>query len=403
MALPWLAAKRGLHDLADQPRTCRGPCSASSSWSRCSASSGLGVGALLRNQIVAVSVGVIFLLVLNNVWLPSPAVKYVYPYTPGGAVNSIFTITGGRVVNHVTLLSAAGRGRRAARLGVRPGHRGGRPDDESRHHLTGPGPIADSPPAGVCCPTFPGAPSMTSAVGGRVAWTVGARRDNDSRNGLSQWRRLTSRLNPDSIPAATSGPTSGSSRTCTSATWPIRPASTRPGTTSSPTTGPAHRPRRRADPRPRRLTAPTSPPVEQRPQPAPPATIRRPRRLPPPAARPARRRRPRPRRSRPSTPHRRPAGHAGGRTKPRQAGGRRRADADRDHRCAAPPPGSSRTWRPRSRCRPRPACGPSRPSCIADNRVVINNHLRRGPRRQGQLHPPHRLRGRPGRWPTTRR
>ncbi len=33
---------------------------------------------------------------------------------------------------------------------------------------------------------------------------------------------------------------------------------------------------------------------------------------------------------------------------------------------------------------------------IADNRIVINNHLARGPRRQGQLHAPHRLRDGPG-------
>jgi ABC-2 type transport system permease protein len=67
---------------------------------------GLGIGALLRNQIVAVSVGVIWLLVINNVLLIIPGVKYVYPYTPGGAVNGIFTITGDRVANHVTLPSA---------------------------------------------------------------------------------------------------------------------------------------------------------------------------------------------------------------------------------------------------------------------------------------------------------
>jgi ABC-2 type transport system permease protein len=69
---------------------------------------GIGVGALLRNQIVAVSVGVIFLLVLNQILLVIPAVKYAYPFTPAGAVNAIFTITGDRVFNHVTVLSGAG-------------------------------------------------------------------------------------------------------------------------------------------------------------------------------------------------------------------------------------------------------------------------------------------------------
>ena len=36
------------------------------------------------------------------------------------------------------------------------------------------------------------------------------------------------------------------------------------------------------------------------------------------------------------------------------------------------------------------ARGPAK--LLTDNRVVINNHLRRAPRRQGVLHPPHRLR-----------
>jgi ABC-2 type transport system permease protein len=69
---------------------------------------GIGVGALLRNQIVAVSVGVVFLLILNNLLVAIPGVKYVYPYTPAGAVNAIFTVVGDRTVNHVTLLSGVG-------------------------------------------------------------------------------------------------------------------------------------------------------------------------------------------------------------------------------------------------------------------------------------------------------
>jgi ABC-2 type transport system permease protein len=66
---------------------------------------GLGIGALLRNQIVAVSVGVIWLLILNNVLVLIPGVRVIFPYTPAGAEASIVTITGSRVVNHVTLLS----------------------------------------------------------------------------------------------------------------------------------------------------------------------------------------------------------------------------------------------------------------------------------------------------------
>lgn len=69
---------------------------------------GLGIGALLRNQIVAVAVGVIFLLVINNLFVIIPGVKYIYPYTPSGGINAVFTITGSRVVNHVTLTSGLG-------------------------------------------------------------------------------------------------------------------------------------------------------------------------------------------------------------------------------------------------------------------------------------------------------
>ncbi len=68
---------------------------------------GLGVGALIRNQIVAVSVGLIFLIVLQNVLVAIPGVKYAYPFTPGGAVNGIFTI-GHETINGVTLPSFGG-------------------------------------------------------------------------------------------------------------------------------------------------------------------------------------------------------------------------------------------------------------------------------------------------------
>jgi ABC-2 type transport system permease protein len=50
---------------------------------------GLGVGALLRNQIVAVVVGIIFLLVLENILLAIPVVKHAWPYTPDGAKQAI--------------------------------------------------------------------------------------------------------------------------------------------------------------------------------------------------------------------------------------------------------------------------------------------------------------------------
>jgi ABC-2 type transport system permease protein len=67
---------------------------------------GLGAGALLKNQIVAVTVGVIFIVVIANVVVNIPGVKYAYPYLPSGLVNGIITRTNAiRTINDVTLLS----------------------------------------------------------------------------------------------------------------------------------------------------------------------------------------------------------------------------------------------------------------------------------------------------------
>jgi ABC-2 type transport system permease protein len=70
---------------------------------------GLGLGALLKNQIVAVSVGVIFVLVVENLIVAIPGVKYIYPYLPSGAANAILTASSDdRTVNGVTLLPIGG-------------------------------------------------------------------------------------------------------------------------------------------------------------------------------------------------------------------------------------------------------------------------------------------------------
>jgi ABC-2 type transport system permease protein len=69
---------------------------------------GLGVGALLKNQIVAVSVGLLFLLVLENIVLAIPKVKNAYPFTPAGASSAIVTTSSTADFNGVTLLSTAG-------------------------------------------------------------------------------------------------------------------------------------------------------------------------------------------------------------------------------------------------------------------------------------------------------
>ena len=66
---------------------------------------GLGVGALLRNQIVAVVVGIIFMLVIQNVLVAIPVVKHVWPYMPGVAGDAILHTTGDNTVNGVHMLS----------------------------------------------------------------------------------------------------------------------------------------------------------------------------------------------------------------------------------------------------------------------------------------------------------
>ncbi len=68
---------------------------------------GLGFGALIKNQIVAVSVGVIFLLILQNILSVIPRVKVVYPFTPGGAVAGILSLRR-NAFDGVTLLPFAG-------------------------------------------------------------------------------------------------------------------------------------------------------------------------------------------------------------------------------------------------------------------------------------------------------
>ena len=68
---------------------------------------GMGIGALLRNQIVAVAVGVIFLLVLEGIVAVIPKVDVVYPYLPGGASNAIMETGNGQISDSIHLLSPA--------------------------------------------------------------------------------------------------------------------------------------------------------------------------------------------------------------------------------------------------------------------------------------------------------
>ncbi len=106
IALPWLSAK-GIHvSLGGDhiPRALVGVFVVVAIYGII----GLGAGALLRNQIVAVTVGILFLLILQNIVVAIPVVKNAYPYLPGGATSSILTITGSRSFNGVQILSTAG-------------------------------------------------------------------------------------------------------------------------------------------------------------------------------------------------------------------------------------------------------------------------------------------------------
>jgi hypothetical protein len=69
---------------------------------------GIGTGALVRNQIVAVTVGLIFLLVVQNVIGAIPKVKQAWPYTPAGGVTGILYAGDSARYNGVQAFGAAG-------------------------------------------------------------------------------------------------------------------------------------------------------------------------------------------------------------------------------------------------------------------------------------------------------
>jgi ABC-2 type transport system permease protein len=105
IALPWLAARHTHVDLSSQAGTLGSAFVVLTLF----ALVGLGAGALIKNQIVAVSVGVIFVAFLDHIVLIIPGVKHIYPYLLSGATNAIvFSTTDDRTVNNVTLLSAGG-------------------------------------------------------------------------------------------------------------------------------------------------------------------------------------------------------------------------------------------------------------------------------------------------------
>jgi ABC-2 type transport system permease protein len=70
---------------------------------------GLGAGALLKNQIVAVSVGVAFVLIIDHIVAVIPGVRHAYPYLLSGATDAITTVPGSdNRITGVHLLSVGG-------------------------------------------------------------------------------------------------------------------------------------------------------------------------------------------------------------------------------------------------------------------------------------------------------
>jgi ABC-2 type transport system permease protein len=106
VALPWLSARHVHVALGEN----KGPLLSVFIVLTMFALVGLGVGALVRNQIVAVSVGVIFILILDHLIVLIPGVKYVYRYMLSGAVSSIVESpdSENRVINKVHLFGPAG-------------------------------------------------------------------------------------------------------------------------------------------------------------------------------------------------------------------------------------------------------------------------------------------------------
>ncbi|MCL2782209.1 MAG: hypothetical protein FWD74_12135 [Actinomycetia bacterium] len=104
MAWPWLAAK-GFHvSLGDHaiPSALLGLFAVVVLM----ALVGMGVGALLRNQIVAVVLGLVFLLFVQTIVAVIPYVKYAWAYLPAGAMHSlILGPADDRVVNGVRVFS----------------------------------------------------------------------------------------------------------------------------------------------------------------------------------------------------------------------------------------------------------------------------------------------------------
>jgi ABC-2 type transport system permease protein len=68
---------------------------------------GIGIGAMLRNQVLAVTLGLVFMLIIQNLIGAIPKVYNVWPYTPAGATTAILFGTDQTGPNDIALLSPA--------------------------------------------------------------------------------------------------------------------------------------------------------------------------------------------------------------------------------------------------------------------------------------------------------
>lgn len=102
IALPWLAAKHVDYSLSDP--AIRHAMAGVFVSVTLNAIIGIGAGALMRNQIVAVTVGLIFLLAVENIILAIPGLKNAWPYTISGATTAILHTHGPATANNVHLV-----------------------------------------------------------------------------------------------------------------------------------------------------------------------------------------------------------------------------------------------------------------------------------------------------------
>ena len=122
IALPWLSARGINAHLNDQVGAILGVFVVLTLFSLV----GLGIGALLKNQIVAVSVGLAFVLILDHAIVAIPKVRNVYPYLLSGGTNAIAsgrtttgTSTGSTCCRRLAGWSSSSSGRSPRRCSAR--------------------------------------------------------------------------------------------------------------------------------------------------------------------------------------------------------------------------------------------------------------------------------------------